>query len=208
MQWIAENQPVITALTGLGTLLVWIIYLEIFIRRYRRQLRANILITRGAGLGLDSHCFISNMSAGSLYVQSIIMTLEVAGDRWICPVTDLLDLEEEEAPPEPKLRTRQGPLASGDLKDLGTFGSLVRHVLRRRRGPAADLDAAVLDQLQSLEIEVLGVYGPEDLLVGARRKFLVTVRDAVFLRGETLMTEQIRKRSDRRKLIALLKNDP
>jgi len=58
MQWIEDHREPITALTGLGALAVWVVYLQVFVSNYRRQLRATLLITRGAGAELDAHCFL------------------------------------------------------------------------------------------------------------------------------------------------------
>jgi hypothetical protein len=51
LQWIEDHCQLITALTGIGTLAVRVIYLQVFISNYRRQIRATLLITRGAGFG-------------------------------------------------------------------------------------------------------------------------------------------------------------
>jgi hypothetical protein len=208
VQWIIQNQPAITAFTGVGTLVVWIIYLQVFLSSYRRQLLAKILISRGAGDGLDARCFVSNMSSGPVYVQSIIVTLHLAEEHWMCPVTDLLDLEQEETPSEPRLKTRQGPLLTGEFKDMGTFRSLVRHVVRHKRGSSADLDGELSRKMGAIEIELLGLYGAEDLPIGATRKFLVVHSDDdMHLLGETLTTAQIRSRRDRKKLLDALERD-
>ncbi|WP_353641459.1 hypothetical protein [Mesorhizobium sp. WSM2239] len=120
LQWIADNRELITALTGFGTLLVWVIYLQIFISNYRRQVRATLLIARGPGEGLEARCFLSNMSSG--YLQSVLVKIETAAKTLICPVTDMLDLEGE-VPADSRLRTRQGPLASGETRDIGSLGT-------------------------------------------------------------------------------------
>jgi hypothetical protein len=49
-----------------------------------------LLITRGAGAGLDAHCFLSNMSSGPVHVASVLVKLETPAGSLICPVTDML----------------------------------------------------------------------------------------------------------------------
>ena len=71
VQWIAQHSQAISALTSIGTLLVWVIYLQIFVSSYRRQLRATLLITHGAGDGLEARCLLSNMSSGAVHVASV-----------------------------------------------------------------------------------------------------------------------------------------
>jgi hypothetical protein len=205
LRWIAENQEVITALTGVGTLLVWVIYLQVFVSSYRRQLRATLLVTRGAGDGLEARCFVSNMSSGPVYVQSVLVRLETRASTLISPVTDLLDLEGE-TPAEPMQRTRQGPLASGEIRDIGSFRNLMQHVLRANlQGP--DLENAP-ETVRSISVEVIGIYGSEDLPIGARRRFVVLNHDGrIWVKGEELETRQIRSKRERRRLVADLERD-
>ncbi|WP_137388776.1 hypothetical protein [Rhodoligotrophos defluvii] len=205
MQWIAEHRELIAALTGMGTLLIWLIYLQVFISNYRRQLRATLLIMRGAGDGVEARCFICNMSSGPVYVQSVIVTLETPDEAIVHPVTDMLDLEGD-APADPRLRTRQGPLAGGELRDIGSFGNLVRHVLRGN-GHGSDHEG-LQTAIRSVVIEALGIYGSEDLPIGARRRFVLLEKDgAMRIHGEGLQTQQIRTRRERRRLLADLERD-
>jgi len=204
LQWIAEHRELITALTGAGTLLVWIIYLQVFVSSYRRQLRATLLITRGAGDGLEARCLLSNMSSGPVYVQSVQVRLETPTGTLISPVTDTLDLEDE-ALPGPRLQTRQGPLESGQTRDLGTFGNLINHALRTStEGP----DLSVLANIRSVTIEIVGIYGSEDLPIGAHRCFLLLDHNGrLRIQGQELETKQIRSRRERRRLVADLERD-
>ncbi|YCI06659.1 hypothetical protein M1D34_26790 (plasmid) [Ensifer sp. D2-11] len=205
MQWIEDHRELITALTGLGTLAVWVIYLQVFVSNYRRQLRATLLITRGAGSGLDARCFLSNMSSGPVHVASVLVKLETPAGSLICPVTDMLH-PEGEAPAEPRQRTRQGPLGSGEIRDLGSFGTLMRHALHAKsERPVAN---EWHTEVRSIMVEIVGHYGSEDLPIGARRVFVVLENaGGPVIRGRELQTEQIRNRRDRRRLVADLERD-
>jgi hypothetical protein len=207
--WLVEHAEVVSAVTNVGMLLVWLAYLQVFVSSYRRRLRPHILISRGSGKGLDALCLICNMSAGAIYVESIIVTVDLdRGERWVSPVTDLLDLEDEEAPRDPKLRTRQGPLSTGDMRDIGTFGSLVRHVVRQQNGRESDINESIRARLRGICIEVLAAYGSEDLLVGAKRGYDFVQEDGgLRLREATVHTEQVRRRLERKRLIAALEQD-
>lgn len=201
MVWISQHHDVIAALSSVGTLLVWLIYLQVFISSYRKQLRATLLITRGPGEGLDAQCFLSNMSAGPVYVQSVIITVETDDEAVICPVTERRDLDEQVAP-DPRGRTRQGPVGTGEIRGIGSFRALLQHVLNESRGDVASVQA------KAIVIEVVGAYGSQDLPVGARRRFLIR-RDEVAVRivGEGLVTTQVRNRHERKKLITELDRD-
>ncbi len=199
MQWIADHSQLISALTGVGTLLVWVIYLQVFVSSYRRQLRATLLITRGPGDGLAARCFVTNMSSGPVYVQSILIALETPNGTVVMPATETQDAEQQ-AYSRPLERTRQGPLQPAAIRDIGTFEHLMSPALQE----AADRPEAV----QAVTIVVLGVYGTEDLPIGARRRFVVTPSGSrLRLHGATLGTEQIRKKRERRKLLADLQRD-
>ncbi|KAA6120991.1 hypothetical protein KZ686_24245 [Cupriavidus cauae] len=197
MQWIADHSQLISALTGVGTLLVWVIYLQVFVSSYRRQLRATLLITRGPGDGLAARCFVTNMSSGPVYVQSVIVALETPGGMVVMPATETQDAEQQ-AYSRPLERTRQGPLQPAAIRDIGSFEHLMSPALQEARP----------ETVQAVTIVVLGVYGTEDLPIGARRRFVVTPSGArLRLHGATLDTEQIRKKSERRKLLADLQRD-
>jgi len=185
--------------------MVWMIYLQVFVSSYRRQLRATLLITRGAGDGLEARCFLSNMSAGPIYVQSVLVTLETAAGTLVRPVTDILDLEDE-PPDDPRLQTRQGPLGSGETRDLGSFSNLLRHVLRASTDAPNPTPAETT--VRSIVIEIVGIYSSEDLPIGARRRFLVLDHEGrLRIQGQELETEQIRSRRQRRRLVADLERD-
>jgi|HigsolmetaAR204D_1030405.scaffolds.fasta_scaffold03070_3 hypothetical protein len=205
LQWVAQNSELVNALTGVGTLLVWVVYLQVFVSSYRRQLRATLLITRGAGEGLEGRCFLSNMSSGSVFVQSVLVTLETADKTLICPVTDVLDLDGD-APDDPRQRTRQGPLASGETRDIGSFGDLIRHTLHTTSdGPEPGIRQA---KIRVVMIEIVGIYGSEDLPIGARRRFALLEDDGrLRFQGEGLQTKQLRSRRQRRRLVTDLERD-
>lgn len=184
-------------------MLVWLVYLQLFARNYRRQMRATLLISRGPGAGLEARCFLSNMSSGPIYVLSVLGTVETDDDVFVTPVTDRLYFEGE-APLDSLQRTRQGPLPNGGIRDIGSFDGMVKHVLSGRREPS-DVPAS---GICAITIEVVGIYGSEDLPVGARRRFLFVDREErLHVRGEKLDTSQIRKKRERRKLLNDLSYD-
>ena len=206
MQWISDHSQVITALTGVGTLLVWVIYLQVFVSSYRRQLRATLLITRGPGEGLAARCFVTNMSAGPVYVRSVMVTLEAPQRTLVMPATEIHDAERDA---QALQRTRQGPLQPAQIRDIGSFDHLIAPALREIGDRVDAPDAlAAFEGLEGVTITVVGVYGAEDLPIGARRRFALAVSgDKVHLHGATIETEQIRKRRERRTLLGDLRRD-
>ena len=202
MSWIAENHQLIAALTSIGMLVVWITYLQLFLASYRRQRKATILIRLGQGRGLDAHCLVTNMSAEPIYLHTLVAQLDGPDGPLSCPITEL-DGEDPGADADPKLPTRQGPLGSGQIRDIGTIGAILGHVRRTRAGK--DGATATGTGAQTLQIRVVAIYGSEDLPVAAERSFDI-LRDegGTHLRPRSYGAVQIRSRRERKALARTL----
>ncbi|MFC1457664.1 hypothetical protein ACETIH_13215 [Microvirga arabica] len=201
--WIASNHQVIGAMANIAMLFVWIAYLQVFVSSYRRQKRSKILINRGAGSGLEARCLISNMSAEAIYIESLIVSVETTDGHWSYPVTELL-----EGRSDLELATRQGPLQTGQLIDIGSFQSLIQPVLRRGMGLDGTVAPSDLDNLVAFEIKVIAVHGSEDLLSGAVRRFdVIRQQNRLLLKGHAVATQQIRSRRERKRLEDEVKAD-
>ena len=199
LNWIVAHAQIIGAMINLGMLCVWIVYLHVFVSNYRRQLRAKILINLGAGQGLEARCLVSNMSSDAIYLQSIIIDLELPGYRKSRPVTELEGLEEWESPSELNLWTRQGPLTAGQVRDMGSFRGMLAHALGQDPAAPGGADNELCAQIEAFEVTIIAVYGSEDLPVGARRRFQIQQdREGTRLRPQTGEAQQIRSRSERR----------
>lgn len=117
MSWLQANAQILNALVGVLVLGVWAIYLHLFWRGYRRQLRASIIISRGAGSSLDALCLVSNMSREAVFIEGIVVFVEWDGRQLSTAVTELSELSGGGGRRSP----REGPLKSGDYIDIGTF---------------------------------------------------------------------------------------
>jgi hypothetical protein len=192
--WLAANSDVLSVLSSLAMLLVWIVYLQLFLLDYRRGRRPKILINRGIGDGLGSRCLLSNMSAEPIYIHSLVAELASADRRFSAPVTDLVGSDAE---PGSDLRsaTLQGPVAHGDFLDVGTFKSILG---RAGWDPAAALADS---EPNALTLTALATYGSERLIVGATRRFVIENGDGGWtIRPSTAETEQVRSYVKRRAL--------
>jgi hypothetical protein len=206
--WIREHHQTLSVIVNIGMLFVWIAYLQLFLANYKRQTRPKILINVGAGRSIDARCLVSNMSSEAIYVESLIATLETEKDRWICPVTDAQELADEQ---DHDLRsmTVQGPLKQGEVMDVGSFRDLVRHAVRESECPVP-AEVEFPEGLAAIEIQAIADFGPDDLLVGAKRRFELVREDGGWTLGHhTPHTEQIRSRRERRRVKRLLEDvDP
>ncbi len=179
---------------------IWLIYLQLFWRNYRRQLRANIISNRGAGTGLDARCIIANMSAEAIFIEGIILVLERGGQRWSTAITKAKGLRQN-ADPAGSVPMHEGPLAAGDHVDIGRFEDLVERSFEEVEGDS-EADRLGLD---SFEIWVIASYTAERRLVFARRRFSVDWhRTHWALQAEKLKTETIRRGPKRRRIEAVL----
>ena len=201
LQWISANSGALTVVANVTMVAVWLIYLQLFWKSYRRQLRANILITPGAGTGLEARCLISNMSAEAVHIEAVFLVLEKDGNRWSTALTTLARVRGKNGGKERAERAErimhEGPLAAGAYVDIGEFGDLLdraREALQpgEARGPAS---------FDAFEIWAIGDYSTERRLVSVRRRFAVTSRNGrVGLRPDRIRTEQVRGGKRRRQL--------
>ncbi len=210
LDWIVANHELASLLVSVGTLLVWVTYLQVFLASYRRQRTGTILITLGQGRGLDGHCLVTNMGAEPVYILALIARVQDHERVRSCAITEL-EGEQWSEPSDRRLWTRQGPLDSGELRDMGRLQSMVDHVFDAGAGEDADRrdsDRRV-EGLRSVAIQVIAVHGSEDLLIGAERAFdVVRTASGLTLRPRTHGARQIRSRRERRRLARLLDEDP
>ncbi len=209
IDWIVANHELASLIISAGTLVVWVSYLQVFLASYRRQRRGAILITLGQQRGPDAHCLVTNMGAEPVYIVALIVQVEDADGTRSRSITEPED-ESWSEPSDLRLWTRQGPLDSGDLRDMGSIKGIVEHVQGLPPGPEppATRPAGHLAGLRSVHIQVIAVRGGDDLPVGAERTFeVVDSRDGPTLRSRSTGARQIRSRRERRQLVQLLQDE-
>ncbi len=82
-------------------------------------------------------------------------------------ITDAEDIRRSGVDTGWQRMTRQGPLQSGVMADMGTFDCIVEYA---RSSAAEQVEASAVDlehTAETIEITILGIYGSEDLLIGA-----------------------------------------
>jgi|LNFM01.1.fsa_nt_gb hypothetical protein len=200
MNWLADNSGAIQAVTGILTMLVWVVYLHALLMNYARQRRPEILITYGAGKGLASHCFVTNLGLEPIYLlDAVIEVYTREGSR----TASIIDRTEEgEAVLDPACATNQGPLPSAGFRDIGSFRSLLDR--------AKDQDSALpsAECVCSIEITIIAATAAQASLAGARRRFMLERGDTQDSR--TLIasadTRQIRTSREFRRLRQCMDN--
>jgi hypothetical protein len=194
MHWISQNSDALQVLLYGAIVLIWLVYLHIFVVSYLRQHRPVVLITQGAGSGLNSRCLISNLSLEPVHLLDVIVRLRSEEGEHRGVITDRTELSEEQLA-SPTDATNQRPLTSGSMTDIGSFEALIARVFQGRPpfDPAADL--------KSLEVVAVVATSSQGRFVGAAREYLVQRDDeALHLRPVSLETTQIRSRAGRRSI--------
>lgn len=203
LEWITANGDVLNLAANWAMVAIWIAYLQIFLRSFRRQTLPKIVINRAAGSSLDAACFVSNMSSDAIYIESVIVKIETGVETVVCRVTDFDVFDDQDERADPKRRTYQGPLPPSQYASLGKFDDLIAMVARRKGIDHGELKAS--GDAISVEITIIADYASEDLLIGARRRFRAEWQDDHWkLAEETPDTQQIRSRAERKRISQML----
>lgn len=206
LNWINDNSGALNFLTNIGMLGIWGFYLQLFLVSYRRQRKAKIIVNRGAGNGIDAHCLVSNMSAQAVYMQSILVTVRAADGSWTGAITNVDSDEGTESDIVARRGQRQGPLEAGAFVDLGPYEKLMYQGLAHALGDHDSMPR--VDDIRTIEIIILAIYGSEDLMVGARRRFDIDRGRGMVpqLKPCSISTEQLGGRRHRRWLEGLMRD--
>ncbi|HKK30796.1 MAG TPA: hypothetical protein VKA18_10435 [Alphaproteobacteria bacterium] len=194
LSWIAEHHAVVNSMISIVTVLVWIIYLQLFINSLLRQRRSNILINRSAGNDDKARCVVVNMGAEPIYLANIIADIDIGGHQYSAIVTDRDEMTKEDLT-DPLKATTQGPLESGQYRDVGSLHELIWRALRNRHLEGRD------SEVEGLILTVAAVSGHSAYIAAGRQKFYVRSRygQRVYLPAST-DSEQLRSYWERRRI--------
>jgi hypothetical protein len=160
IEWARNNVEVLSALTSLGTLLIWLAYLHLFYRSIRDQRRPMLLIHQAGGLDLSDRCVVANMSQTAVHVAATLIDVEHDGEHvTFQPKAAEGDVDADEM-------ARQGPLESASYLDIGSFEALLEAAGRR------EVDGAP-DTTTRITVRVVGFIGAELFPAAASRTFEV-----------------------------------
>lgn len=196
-RWFIDNAAVVSALSSLAMLGVWLLYLQLFYSSYRHRLRPKILITRGGGHTVKSRCILTNMSPEIVYIEAIILRLAFGDREVLCSLSDIDRVGRQGVDQRSELF--QGPISSGEYLDLGSFKDLIVTAMQE-----VDVEAAIED-LRALTVTAVGSYTWHDQLAAAERHFTVRLEDGKrLLDPDHLTARQIRSRREKQKITRLL----
>ncbi len=204
-EWLKDNHGVVSALSGILTLVIWTLYFHLLYSNYRRLRRPRILINRGAGHTVEARCIVANMSAEAIYIEAVLISLGGGNDEdepMVCSLSEL-DTARAKDDEDPRRGWLQGPLQSGELIDIGTYQDLID----KAAGGPGDGEASHSPQRDrsQLTITIAATYLSQDGLVAAEREFeLDRAVTPTRLRPRATYARQIRSASARRSIERLM----
>ena len=200
--FLQNNAPVVSAGTSLGTLLIWAIYLHIFVGGHLRQIKPMLVINRGEGRTLAARCLVTNMSKDPVHIQSVVATVTTKEMTYNAYITDAEDIRGSGRTSDWQRLTRQGPLHPGTMVDMGSFECILDYAAQSWGNERAFLGSRFEKMAVGIEITILGIYGSEDLLIGASRRFeLDRSKSEIELRAVTALTRQVTAKRERKRLL-------
>lgn len=169
LELLQATAPIVSAAASHGTLCIWAVYLQIFVGGHRRQVKPMLVINHGKGRALNAHCLVTNMSREPVLIQSVVAKVTTGGTTYTPYITDAEDIRRSGVDTGWKRMTRQGPLQPGTMADMGTFDCIIEYAEANAIEGGEHLAEKLDGIAESIEITILGIYGSEDLLIGATR---------------------------------------
>ncbi|WP_273692366.1 hypothetical protein [Ketogulonicigenium vulgare] len=201
LESLKEYAPIVAAVSSLGTLMIWAIYLHIFVSSHQRHIKPMLVINRSEGRTLEARCLVTNMSPEPVHIQSVVVRLRAIDTTQVVYITDAEDIRRSKDQSGWQRMTRQGPLLPGTMVDMGSFGGILDYAAFVCSGEDSFLYSKLAPQVEYVEISILGIYGSEDLLIGATRKFTPDRdNENIQLKAVEASTTQITRRRERKRL--------
>lgn len=198
--WMTTYSGLIQAAVSAVSAIVWIIYLRIFLNGYLRQQRSMMLVTSGAGRGINSHCLVTNLGLEPIYLLNIIIELTDDNGSYRAVIPERNELITAEGS-EDLSATNQGPMTSGSLRDIGRFRSLIRRAAEENH--EIDPEAS----FSRIEVTVVAVAASTSQLTAASRLYHLPDRPNGALVPDDIIARQHHGRRARRNLQKILRQE-
>jgi hypothetical protein len=198
--WISSNSSIIQAVATVLMAAVWVVYLPLILSSLLRERRTQLVISLGAGAGLRARCLVSNLSLAPVYLVDVLVTLRGDHGETDAIITDRNELKDEDVS-NPAEATNQGPLRSGDSRDIGSFSQVLR------RAVAMSDPEQAMQGVREVEITAIVVTAASNQMAAATRRYTLERKEEneIKLRPHRLTAAQIRAPWSRRRLRRRLK---
>lgn len=199
-QFINQNSAGLSVIINCALCIIWLVYLHLLLKSYRRQRCPKIIISRVHLGEKKTHCLISNLSAETVHIHSFIIGLTLDnGDTIEAGITDPEAFDESKNTNIKDL-TVQGPLKPGEYIDAGSFKNFIDRCLREHGKEKQD-QSVRHSNISKVRITVLASFSTDILSIAAKREFSLYDN---FIEPESVETTQIRSRRERKKLTKYL----
>ncbi len=190
--WIMQNSELVQLGLDVAMTLVWLVYLHVIVQSFRRQRRADIHISFGAG----GNWFVSNLGLEPIFIADIFAETETDEGSQIFQLSDRISADTPKTP-NPVKATNHGPLKSGGFSSICSGKDLIRRIRASGGDPA---------KVSSVTISILAETAATENPVGAARTFRSQgVDESLTFSPQTIRTRQIKTRSGIRRLVTVVK---
>lgn len=181
----------ITPLSSAVMALIWVVYLQLFFRQYKRNSRPFLVVHHAQNESPDSLCLLVNMGKEPVHVLCVQAVIyDISGAERILTVTEYRRISADDRNIQQSLR--QGPLHPGAYLLLGTF----RNIILGRKSEEDDA-ASLLEEVREFEIRAAVIHGPSSFPVGVRRRFILRHAGGTEIYPRNIYSEQLSRKRDR-----------
>ncbi|MFW2541819.1 hypothetical protein ACN2XU_04185 [Primorskyibacter sp. 2E107] len=194
LTWLQTHAAALNVVVGGVTLAVWIAYLHLFFVSFRRARRAVIHIGMAAQQGEEARCLVTNMGADTVYILAIKVDLLCGDETFSALVTDRIE-EDVVLGGNFRDKTNQGPLAGGEVVDIGSFRNILCRI-SQQKDAVPDFETC-----DAMEVTVVVAAQQADVLMGGSKRYDITrFGHGIQFHPTDVLTRQITSRSRRRAL--------
>lgn len=202
MEFLINNSASLSAFASLLMTIIWIVYLNVVVKQYRRANRPFLIIHHAHDNDPGALCLFVNMSKEPVHIQCVLAKVRKNGEYIDQYITDFKQVSPDSTDIQSHLK--QGPIHSGGYLVLGTFREIIKGARSDTREEDEPEDEIYdLQHVDSLELCLAVIHGPSSFPIGARRRFFLKHADGrTVIRAQSVYTEQLtgakRKRTVRK----------
>ncbi len=141
------NPSVITAMTSVVMVLIWISHLQLALTQYRRASRPFLIIQHAHESAPSAVCMFVNMSQEPVHIECVLTRVTTRRESFTRYIVDYQRMTPEDR--DVRTRLRQGPIQPGGYLVLGSFAEIILGV-RTREAPDDD-EEKLLTDLREIE---------------------------------------------------------
>ena len=184
--WITDNLNLISTLTNVIMLLVWVFYARLLYKDFSRQRSPVMFIHRTFGESLNPDCLVVNLSSDTVHILCVLMTLRTRHGVFTSRITEYNRMAPDEhgqrqlASHDQMMESyKQGPLPPGYFLSLNNFRTMIQTVkVDSVDGHFGDDDRTptveeLVESIKEVELRIVAIYGLYVSPVGARRTFRI-----------------------------------